>query len=58
MPFMRSSFGDTTGTVSMVPATAISSGAVNVLLVMTADARRQLRCQGLKPGANLGSFTG
>ncbi len=29
MLFMRSSFGDTTGTVSMVLATAISSSAVN-----------------------------
>src|SRR5665647_2282833 len=32
--FMRSNFGDTTGTVSMVLATAISSSAVKVSLVM------------------------
>ena len=32
--FMRSSFGDTTGTVSIVLATAISSSAVKVSLVM------------------------
>jgi hypothetical protein len=42
MLFMRSSFGDTTGTVSMVLATAISSNAVNVSLVMTLLSKRIL----------------
>ena len=35
MLFMRSSLGDTTGTVSMVLATAINSSAENVSLVIT-----------------------
>jgi hypothetical protein len=42
MLFMRSSFGDITGTVSMVLATAISSSAVNVSLVMMPLSRRIL----------------
>jgi hypothetical protein len=39
---MRSSFGDTTGTVSIVLAIAISSSAVNVSLVMMPLSSRML----------------
>jgi hypothetical protein len=39
MFFMRSSFGDTTGTVSMVLATAINSNAVNATLVPATEKR-------------------
>lgn len=42
MSFMRCSLGDTTGTVSMVLATAMISKAVKVSLVMIALSSRTL----------------